>query len=264
MPSPSRVAAIAVAAALTFAGTVARPAPAAPLSRYAALGDSYSSGVGAGDYLADGGDCKRSANAYPSLWQRAHGAAEFAFVACSGATTAQVRDRQLAAVTADTTLVTISAGGNDVGFADTITTCVVGSDRDCSAAVAKATAYAREKLPADLDTTYARIRSRAPHARLVVFGYPRLFETGSCPLGLSLAKRRALDDAADVLVDITKARAAAGGAEFADVRGRFAGHGVCGADEWLHGLTLPVDESYHPTATGQARGYLPSLTTTTD
>ncbi|MFI6581191.1 SGNH/GDSL hydrolase family protein [Embleya sp. NPDC050493] len=260
MPSPFRVAAsVVAAAALTFTGVGAHPAPAAPVARYAALGDSYSSGVGAGDYLADGGDCKRSANAYPALWQREHAAAEFAFVACSSATTADVRARQLSAVTADTTLVTISAGGNDIGFADTLETCVLGSDRACSDAVATSTAYVRDRLPADLDATYAQIRRRAPNARLVVLGYPRLFETGSCLLGLSVAKRRALDDAADTLAEVTARRAAAGGAEFADVRARFAGHGVCAADEWLHGLTLPVDESYHPTATGQARGYLPSL-----
>ncbi|MET7302287.1 SGNH/GDSL hydrolase family protein [Embleya sp. NPDC005575] len=260
MPSPSRIAAsIAAAAVLTLAGGIAYPAPAAPVSRYAALGDSYSSGVGAGDYLTGGGDCKRSANAYPALWQQAHAAAEFAFVACSSATTADVRARQLSAVTGDTTLVTISVGGNDIGFADTIETCVLGGDRDCSDAVARSTAYARDRLPADLDATYAQIRRQAPDARLVVLGYPRLFETGSCLLGLSVAKRRALDDAADVVADITAHRAAAGGAEFADVRDRFAGHGVCAADEWLHGLTLPVDESYHPTATGQAKGYLPGL-----
>ncbi|MGW1991565.1 SGNH/GDSL hydrolase family protein [Embleya sp. NPDC001921] len=265
MPSPSRVAVSLVAAAtLAFAGIAAPSAAApagvaAPEGGYAALGDSYSSGVGAGDYLADGGACKRSANAYPALWQQAHAAAEFDFVACSGATTADVRARQLSVLDGDTTLVTISAGGNDVGFAETITTCVLGGDRDCSDAVARSMDYTRDRLPAELDDTYARIRRQAPNARLVVLGYPRLFELGTCLLGLSENKRRALDRAADTLVETTATRAAAGGAHFADVRDRFAGHGVCGAQEWLHGLTLPVDESYHPTVTGQSRGYLPSL-----
>ncbi|OPC79053.1 lipase [Embleya scabrispora] len=262
MPSLARVTAPLAAAGLVLTGLAAptaHSAPAAPTSSYAALGDSYSSGVGAGDYLPGGGDCKRSANAYPSLWHRAHPAAEFAFAACSGATTAQVLGGQTSVLSAGTTLVTISVGGNDVGFADTIRTCVLGTDRDCADAVATSRAYTRDRLPADLDATYARIRLLAPRARLVVLGYPRLFELGGCLFGLSEAKRRVLDEAADMLDETTAGRAAAAGADFADVRDRFAGHGVCGADEWLHGVTLPLDESYHPTATGQAKGYLPGL-----
>ena len=36
---------------------------------YAALGDSYSSGVGTGSYTLDSA-CKRSVYAYPYLWRR--------------------------------------------------------------------------------------------------------------------------------------------------------------------------------------------------
>ncbi|MGC0419460.1 SGNH/GDSL hydrolase family protein [Embleya sp. AB8] len=258
MPSLVRAASIVAGAALLLLAPVARAAPAA--GGYAALGDSYSSGVGAGGYLADSGDCKRSANAYPSLWHLAHAATEFAFAACSGATTAQVRDRQLSVLNAGTTLVTISVGGNDIGFSDAIETCVLGTDEDCTDAVAKATTYTRDRLPADLDATYAQIHHRAPNARLVVLGYPRLFELGGCFPGLSEAKRRVLDRAADFLADTTAGRAGANRAEFADVRGHFAGHGVCASDEWIHGVTLPLDESYHPTRTGHAKGYLPALT----
>ncbi|MFI6581789.1 SGNH/GDSL hydrolase family protein [Embleya sp. NPDC050493] len=256
---PRTLSATAVAVTVV-AGTaiVAPTAHAATASNYAALGDSYSAGVGAGNYLPDSGACKRSANAYPVLWNRSH-PGTFAFAACSGAKTADVRAGQLSVLNSATSLVTISIGGNDAGFVDTIKTCVLASDNDCSVAVAKAKTYATEKLPADLDATYAQIRNRAPNARLIVLGYPRLFELGSCFLGLSKFKRTILDQAADTLAEVTRQRAAAANADFADVRTRFAGHGVCASNAWIHGVTLPVEESYHPTSSGQSQGYLPEL-----
>jgi hypothetical protein len=52
-------------------------------------------------------------------------------------------------------------------------------------------------LPGKLDATYADIRSRAPSARVVGLGYPRLVAPGgSC---LSARKRTALNNGADVL-----------------------------------------------------------------
>ncbi|NEE11464.1 lipase, partial [Streptomyces sp. SID7499] len=65
----------------------ASAADSAAAGGYVALGDSYSSGVGAGSYLSDSGDCRRSTKAYPYLWQAANSPASFDFVACSGATT---------------------------------------------------------------------------------------------------------------------------------------------------------------------------------
>ncbi len=69
------------------AGTAAAVKPAV---NYVALGDSYSSGVGAGDYLSSSGSCDRSADAYPEQWAAANSPATFISVACSGATTADV------------------------------------------------------------------------------------------------------------------------------------------------------------------------------
>ncbi|MFJ8744566.1 SGNH/GDSL hydrolase family protein [Embleya sp. NPDC127516] len=253
------VVAVTVAAGTAF---VTPTAHAASASNYAALGDSYSAGVGAGNYLPDSGACKRSANSYPALWNNSHPGGGFAFVACSGAKTADVRAGQLSVLNSATTLVTISIGGNDAGFVDTVKSCVLGSENDCSVAVDKAKTYATTKLPADLDATYAQIRNRAPNARLVVLGYPRLFELGGCFLGMSTYKRTILNQAADTLADITRGRAGAANADYADVRNRFAGHGVCGSNPWINGIKLPIDESYHPNGAGQSQGYLPALQAT--
>jgi lysophospholipase L1-like esterase len=236
---------------------LAVPASAATGIRYVALGDSYSSGTGTGQYDSASGSCNRSSLAYPSLWSSAHRVAAFSFVACSGATTDDVLRTQVSALTASTTLVTVSVGGNDVGFGDVVTTCTIGGDQDCANAVQKAETAVRNTLPAKLNRTYAAIRHAAPSAKVVVIGYPRLFATGIC--WLSAAKRTTLNSAADLLATTISGRAAAAHFTFVDGRAAFAGHGICAGTPWINGVTWPVSDSYHPNRAGHAKGYLPAL-----
>ena len=105
------------APALALAAITGVPtAGAASGVRYVALGDSYSSGVGAGNYYSSSGSCKRSASAYPVRWADSNSPASFTSVACSGATTSDVLSGQVSALSARTTLVSITIGGNDAGF----------------------------------------------------------------------------------------------------------------------------------------------------
>ncbi|MFC4145070.1 SGNH/GDSL hydrolase family protein [Micromonospora mangrovi] len=242
---------------------LATPASAAGTD-YAALGDSYSSGVGTNNYDGVSGSCLRSPQSYPRLWVSGHAVASFQFVACSGATTREVLNNQLGALNSGTDLVTISIGGNDAGFADVVTTCRLGSDSSCLSAVNTAKAYISNTLPGRLDETYRAIRSRAPGARVVVLGYPRLFELGSCGFGsISEYKRSLLNGGSDTMSGVISARAGAAGFSYVDVRGRFAGHGVCASSPWINGTTFPIVESYHPKAAGYSGGYLPALTAVT-
>ncbi|HEV7648464.1 MAG TPA: SGNH/GDSL hydrolase family protein [Actinophytocola sp.] len=245
-------------AALTVVG-LAVPASAAA-GRYVALGDSYSSGTGAGSY-GDSGSCKRSANSYAQLWANANAPSSFAFVACSGAVTSDVLGGQIASVTSDTSLVTISIGGNDAGFADVMTDCNLGSDSSCVSRNQEAQDFARATLPGRLDNVYSQIRGRAPGARVIVLGYPHIYQLGgSCWIGLSETKRAAINQSADVLASVTSGRAAAHGFTYIDARNTFAGHEICASGErWLNSVTWPVDESYHPTASGQRGGFYNAL-----
>jgi len=241
----------------------APPAHAVSTVDYAALGDSYSSGVGTSGAT---GSCLRSPQGYPQLWVNTHSVSSFQFVACSGATTDDVLANQLTALNAGTDLVSITIGGNDTGFADTLTTCQLGSDSSCQTAVNDARTSATTTLPGKLDTTYAAIRSHAPNARVVVLGYPRLFElTSSCGFfGLDEFKRTILNQGADDLEAVIADRAAAAGFTFVDTRPIFTGHGVCGSSPWLNGFELfDVTSSYHPNASGYADGFLPSLDSVT-
>ncbi|WNF26234.1 SGNH/GDSL hydrolase family protein [Streptomyces sp. C11-1] len=244
--------------ALTGAG-IAHADASVKAVDYVALGDSYSSGVGAGSY--DGSSCKRSSRAYPALWAAANSPASFHFTACSGARTNDVTSGQLGPLNASTDLVSISVGGNDAGFADVMTTCVLQSEAACLNRIATARAYVDSTLPGRLDSVYAAIRAKAPSAQVVVLGYPRFYRLGgSCIAGLSEKERAAINGASDHLNTATAKRAADHGFTFGDVRPTFTGHEICSGNSWLHSVNwLNIGESYHPTAAGQSGGYLPVL-----
>jgi lysophospholipase L1-like esterase len=251
-------AAIACSAALVTAAAAA-PAGAASSVSYVALGDSYSSGLGAGSYISSSGSCDRSNNAYPEQWAGSHSPASFVSVACAGATTADVISSQVSALSGSTTLVSITIGGNDAGFSSVMETCVLSSTSTCLSAVASAEDFVIHKLPALLTATLQAIRAHAPNARIVLLGYPELYDlsrSGTC-IGLSTRDRTALNDGADTLDNALQA-AATGNAIWADVRGQFASHEICDSGSWLRSVDLfALSSSYQPTAAGQELGYLP-------
>ncbi|MFI9626983.1 SGNH/GDSL hydrolase family protein [Streptomyces sp. NPDC052042] len=249
---------LAAAAALGVAQPASANSTAA--SGYVALGDSYSSGVGAGSYLSDSGDCRRSTKAYPYLWAAANSPSSFSFVACSGATTNSVASTQLGALNSSTGLVSITAGGNDVGFANVMQDCVLSSEATCLNSVNSAVTQVRNTLPSRLSSLYGSIKSRAPQARVVVLGYPRFYKlSGSCIAGLTEKKRAAINDASDVLNGVIAKQAANAGFTYSSVVDKFTGHELCSGDAWLHSVSIPVYNSYHPKAAGQSGGYLPAF-----
>jgi hypothetical protein len=91
-----------------------------------------------------------------------------------------------------------------------------------------------------------------------VLGYPHLFSTGTCPGGLSLVKRQAINQGVDLLSGVTARQAWAAGFNYVDVRAAFAGHGVCSTEPWINDATSPLG-AYHPNATGYQYGYLRAL-----
>jgi lysophospholipase L1-like esterase len=246
---------LGLAAAMTATGT---PARAASSISYVALGDSYSSGVGAGD---ESGSCDQSPNAYGPLWASAN-SASFTFAACSGATTSTVISSQLSSLSASTTLVSITVGGNDVGFSSIMETCILESTSDCESAVSQAEQYADTTLPGDLNTLFADIKADAPNAKVVVLDYPDFYDLSvSVCVGLSSADHQALDNGVNILDGVIQTAAGNAGFYFADVRSEFSGHELCDDAGWLNSVDIfDIHTSYHPTATGQADGYLPVFT----
>ena len=240
---------------------IGMPSAAAAGANYVALGDSYASGVGSGSYTSESGSCLRSTLAYPQLWTNGHAPSSFKFVACSGAKTTDVNANQLSALSSSTTLVSITIGGNDVGFSTVMEDCVIYGTSTCVSDVNAAENTARNQLPGWLDTTYNGIRSHAPNARVVVVDYPRFYHDLWYCVGLSSTSRNKINEGADVLDGVIQAAATRHGFLFADVRPAFAnGHEICDSNSWLHSVDWSnITQSYHPTASGQSGGYLPAF-----
>ncbi|WDZ84383.1 SGNH/GDSL hydrolase family protein [Micromonospora cathayae] len=251
--------ALSLTAALGATLATAVPAQAAATDRYVALGDSYASGVGAGSYTSESGSCKRSTNAYPALYAANVRPASYTSVACSGATTTSVVNTQLSALSSTTSLVSVTVGGNDVGFASIMTTCVLYGTSQCVSAVDGAMVKARNDLPRLLGTVYSGIKSRAASARVVVVGYPVFYQIDTLCAGLSDTSRAKINEGISLVNDIIRSQATSYGFRFADVRSAFVGHQLCSyGEKWLHALNvLDIGVSYHPTAAGQSGGYYP-------
>ncbi len=248
---------------------------------YVALGDSFSSGEGAPPFdrsttVSSTNTCHRSSRAWPLLLAGRSDGDTYS-LACSGATLAEVidsddrraeRDRRSSQVTrlariAGVHLVTVTIGGNDIGFAGVLLRCATHfrCDRYYAAHGHDRLRARIDALGARLPALYAAIKRASPVARVVAVGYPRLF-----PLHPSRVTCAALSsigpeevrylNARTVDLDATiRGAARAAGAGYVDAQDAFAGHAIgCAGAQWVNHLRLAHPEySFHPNATGQHR-----------
>lgn len=187
------VAAALVGALLVVGG--ARPTEAAPRRlSYVALGDSYTSGplVLPHDTTWVPQDCGQSVFNYPHLAAPAIGATSFVDVSCGSATLDDLYEAQdglpiggtnapqLDAVRADTDVVTLGMGGNDVGFVGFAEGCfrTLGPPFE-TGCTGEATAGGHDRVGEKIEATGAElgaaleaIHAKAPHAEVFVVSYP--------------------------------------------------------------------------------------------
>ena len=256
MSTTTRAALTALCATALTATLAASPTQAAG-EHYVALGDSFSAGTGT---RASTDACYRSPYGYPALLAASQ-QLTLDYQACSGATTADVRGNQLGALTDATAYVTMTIGGNDVGFADVITECAMpGWLSNCYGEIDRSRSILTGVLPGRLDTLYGEIRSHAPNAKVAVAGYPYLFNGEDCNLAtfFSSGEMRELNAGTADLDTLISARAGAAGFTYVEVRDDFLGHAVCDDPEWINGLSSPVEESYHPNRLGN-QGYAAAI-----
>jgi lysophospholipase L1-like esterase len=238
--------------ALVVAAVLALLAPVhsqAAGSAYVALGDSFSAGTGT---RAATDECYRSPYGYPALIAEARGL-ELDYQACTGADTADVLADQVPALGTGTSYVTVTVGGNDVGFSPVITECALPWwVSDCSGAIASARRVLTGVLPARYDSVFRAVAAEAPRATVVVGGYPRLFNGEDCSWATFFSRREmtALNAATDDLDALIQDRSAAHDLEYVDPRAAFTGHAVCDDVEWVNGLSYPLRESFHPNRAG--------------
>jgi lysophospholipase L1-like esterase len=242
----SAVLLVLIAPALAAGASVASASPPSKLT-YDALGDSYASGYGVGPYEST---CGRSQSVYAVRLDGRKRIDLDGFVACAGATTTSLlAGGQVGALDAGTDLVTLSIGGNDTGWSSAVVACLGGNDQQCAGATAVVRGRITGALPALLDTVYDQVAAAAPHAQVLVTGYPRLFspESGAF-LGASVAEQEELNAGADLLNGVLAGVAADHGFDFVDVTKRFGGHGANSPEPWILGPADPG--AFHPNAAG--------------
>jgi lysophospholipase L1-like esterase len=235
------------------------PAQAADKTRYFALGDSYAAGQGAGPYLDT---CYRSENAYSELAEDAKPNKPVENVACSGNTTQDVVDFQLSGLNKSTKLVTITAGGNNIGFGNIIVSCsaaFVGATtgQECEAASTfAASQILSRQLYRDLVSMIEHVQAAAPKARIVVTGYPYLLDPipagQTDALSLFIYKATELSDGLNSTISQAADHT---GATYIDVRPAFLGHGALSQDRWINFGTAESPDSFHPNAKGYEAYY---------
>ena len=233
---------IVLMSAITVAVIVPIGAAHAATTNYVALGDSYSSGVGTNHYDLSS-SCSRSSLAYPALVAAAKGYS-LNFQACSGATTVDVINNQVAALNASTNVVTVTAGGNDAGFVSLLTTCTL---TNCVSSINSTINSVNTTLAAKLDAMDTQIKTRAPNAKVIVLGYPHLF-SGTCfsAFGISSSEVTASNTLADALDNVTKTEAAKYGFTYTSAITQFTNHGVCASKAWLNGLVARLGQQQLP------------------
>ena len=281
--------------------------------RYVALGDSYSSGEGTGDYIPPTDQrspqtdlCHRSPHAHSQVVQPLDvfgrpmfSPAQRSSFACSGARIKHVRSgvgaRQYEPENSadnrgqldhgeltDADLVSMTIGGNDVGFSSILTTCLWRTDCTGSrfripgtqlfGSVRPSTLRKIDAMSQTLGTVYGDVKTASPRAVHVALDYPQLFP--GYPQGNVCAKfgnpsgavsyngdeQAFFREATARLSTVTQSAALASGWLFASTLDAFAGHEVCGTanNDWLFGFKGPVglslkpeSGSFHPNLAGQ-------------
>lgn len=266
---------------------------------YVALGDSYSSGEGNPKFEPStdkpgANECHRSAEpngAYARIVEKALGNPSFAFVACSGSTIGNIwsgkgsrppqgqskdpEPLQIGALSGATRVVTLTIGGNDVGFADVIKTCIEQtvqvwhSNRCTAAGLSPAPPILQnlqsniQKLKYNLEQTYYEIHRAARSAQIYVLGYPNIFPLtvpdGNGCLGDTGLEHSSIEWLIKRQAELNKVvEEAATNQHVQWVNPNtgahsFLGHDICSSSSWFIRPDNRSFEhySFHPTKTGQ-------------
>lgn len=260
-----------------------RPLPAG--ARYVAMGSSFASGSGIAPYEPSAPvRCQRSTQNYAHQLARKR-RLNLIDVSCGGAQTAHILGPwhelppQVDALTADTALVTITIGGNDLGYIGGLIagSCggaptansptggaieqplcrAIAAGRRSGASLPVATEEGWQKVETALTDIAQEIRRRSPRARIVFVDYLTVLpEAGLCrqtPLSQQAAATGR--ETAARLARLTADVARRNGAQIlrASELSRKA-HSACAATPWMAGFIPSAGTSsfvpYHPNLAG--------------
>ncbi len=162
--------------------------------------------------------------------------------------------------------ITISIGGNDVGFSDKLSSCLIGSIVSTCFNSYKE----RKEVLVEIASQIPRLESvynqlKKDDRQVYVMGYPKIIKTvGNCAGNVHFNASEAdyANSLAEQLNNTIKIAAKRSGVFYVDVEDVFDGHKLCetnSEDTYVNGLTAGQEilftigaESFHPKATGQA------------
>ena len=220
---------------------------------YVALGSSIASGFG---ISVQSTDCGRSNRNYPNLIAERYGLA-LTDMTCGAATIPNVVDTpqgahppQLDAVTQDTKLITVTVGGNDIGYNATAVACgdpqsVCGLPPRSRRTSPRRGPHSRRMLE--------RIHVAAPSATIVFVTYPREVPDGNCAaLSFTTEEAAVVRTMGEDLEAMFVAVAQPADVIFVDPYVAPGDHTGCApaAERWTAGHVPDDGFAYHPTALG--------------
>lgn len=251
LPRALLLAAALLAVALTLTATAARAA------NYVALGDSYTAGPLIPNPVLPLG-CLKSSNNYPRLAAPSIGLT-LRDASCSGAKTDHMTNPQnvdpdgpnppqFNSLDATTTVVSVTIGGNDIGFSEVAQGCITVNpfSTPCKD---KYTAGGKDQLAERIAATAPKIaavlqgiHTRSPSAEVFVLNYPAIFpETGfgcwpQMPIGFGdVPYLRSTEQKLNAML---ATQAAANGATLVDWYKASIGHDACkgSSTRWVEPL----------------------------
>jgi lysophospholipase L1-like esterase len=256
---------------LAAAASAASADQSLAVNRYVALGDSFTAGPLIPNVTGNPIGCVRSDHNYPSLMAETLNPGTFVDASCSGAETDDMtaaqstplgtNPPQFDALNADTDLVTVGIGGNDIGYTGILRDCAERSFSDpfgnpCEERFGGELDQRIAEATPKLAAVFAGIKQRAPQARVIAVGYLRLLpETRGCwPIvPVSRGDVPFLDGVEERLNSMIAEQATAAGAEFVDAYRDSDGRDMCASsgNKWVEGI-VPTNVAFpvHPNARG--------------
>ena len=179
--------------------------------------------------------------------------------ACSGATTETVVLPP--ELNSETRLVTLTVGAANLGLSDVAVACLAGTLPDCLKAIGTAQRElgdcpgGESPLGGQLITLYGKVAEKAPNARIVVTGYPLLFEPPADTDDSELAaKIRAINEATTTLNCVIERAVTAAKDEvnihYVDVTKVFEKHSIGCTNSCTLFIYPAGPEAFHPTEAG--------------
>jgi hypothetical protein len=250
-------------------------AAAASATTYTALGDSYASGPLIPNQSLSPLGCLRSDHNYAHLTASALGLS-LTDVSCSGATTNDMTEAQnvepgpnppqFNGLSAGTNDVSVTIGGNDIGFSEIIESCITYNPFS-SPCKEKYDAGGHDQLAERINNAAPKIaavlqgiHAHSPNARVFLVNYPDILPTGSgCwpTVPLSFSDVPYLHATEEHLNSMLANEAAANNATIVNWYGASIGHDSCksSSTRWVEPL-IPGELAYpvHPNKAGMAGG----------